>query len=239
MTRWIMIAAIGLLAAIIALAFVYPRTMISPGPLVTAHADLASNCFACHSPFLGPSAQRCMTCHPPADIGRRTTKGIPISSAGARPPFHEMLASQNCVACHSDHLEPFFTASMTRFDHSLLTSTARNKCTTCHSGPEDELHRYQATMCTQCHTLDHWKPATFDHNKFFVLDRHHSTSCAACHNKRNYSEYTCFGCHEHQADRMRARHLKKGVREISNCVLCHRNAHEAGDDDQKRRSEDD
>jgi hypothetical protein len=230
MTRWIMIAATGLLAIVIGLAVVYPGIMISPGPLVTAHSELAADCFACHAPFRGPSAQRCMTCHTPADIGRRTTKGVAITPASGRPPFHEMLASQNCIACHRDHLEPFFTASkMTRFDHSLLTSTVRNSCTTCHAAPDNELHRSRTSSCSQCHDQNGWKPAKFDHSKFFDLDEHHNASCTTCHGSNNYKEYTCFGCHEHQADRIRARHQRKGIQNIGNCVLCHRNAHERVD----------
>ncbi len=227
MTRWIMIAAIGLLAGVIALAFARPSTMISPGPLVTAHSELEGDCFACHAPFRGPSARRCMSCHTPADIGRRTTKGIAIAPAGRRPPFHEMLASQSCVACHRDHLEPFFAASkMTRFDHSLLASPVRSKCTTCHAAPGDELHRSLTSTCSQCHDQDGWKNAKFDHSRFFDLDEHHNRACTTCHSNNNYKEYTCFGCHEHQADRIRARHLRKGIQNIGNCVLCHRNVHE-------------
>jgi hypothetical protein len=231
MTRWSTITATVLLAVIIALAFAYPSTMVSPGPLVTAHAELATDCFVCHAPFRGPSAQRCMTCHAPTDIGRRTTKGIPIVPVSGRLPFHEMLASQSCIACHSDHLEPFFaTSKMTRFDHSLLTATVRNQCTACHNAPEDKLHRPQTSTCAQCHSQDHWKPATFDHGKLFVLDEHHRTSCQTCHRDSNYEEYTCFGCHKHQSDRMRAKHGKKGIHDIDNCVSCHRNANEQGSD---------
>ncbi len=223
MTRWSIIATTALLAVIIALAFTYPSTMISPGPLIAAHVELAADCFACHAPFRGPSARRCMICHAPADIGRRTAKGLPIAPASGKPPFHEMLVSQSCIACHLDHLEPFFTTSkMTRFDHSLLTVTARHQCAACHNAPDDRLHRSHTSDCAQCHSEDLWKPATFDHGKFFVLDEHHRASCTTCHRNIKYEEYTCFGCHEHQPDSVRAKHATRGIHRIDNCVSCHR-----------------
>ena len=240
MTRWIMIATTVLLAGIMVLVGLYPSTLISPGPLVTAHTELTADCFACHAPFRGPSAQRCMVCHAPADIGRRTTKGLPITSARGRRPFHAALTSQSCMACHRDHLEPFFRASeMTRFDHSLLTSTIRNECTACHAAPEDALHRAQTSTCAQCHNQDRWKPATFEHSKFFVLDEQHNASCATCHSGSGYKEYTCFGCHEHQPNKMSERHLREGIRNINNCISCHRGAHEPGGQGKRGRKEDD
>ena len=67
-----------------ALAFVYPHLMVSPGPLVrVGTADLATDCFACHAPWRGAAAQRCIACHAVADIGLRTTKGVALAAAGA------------------------------------------------------------------------------------------------------------------------------------------------------------
>jgi hypothetical protein len=38
----------------------------------------------------------------------------------------------------------------------------------------------------------------------------------------NTSRYTCFGCHQHQPDQIRASHAEEGIRNIENCVACHR-----------------
>ena len=46
-------------------------------------------------------------------------------------------------------------------------------CETCHNAPADRLHRQFQGGCKSCHRTEAWKPATFDHNKFFVLDRDH------------------------------------------------------------------
>ena len=70
------------LVVLVALAFVYPHLMVSPGRSSPAHAELTTDCFACHAPLRGAAAERCIACHAVADIGLRTTKGV---AAGRRP----------------------------------------------------------------------------------------------------------------------------------------------------------
>ena len=79
MNRKIFLALIAaMLAGIVALAFVHPLPMVGSGPLMPAHAELATDCFACHVPWRGVSATRCTTCHKVADIGRKTSLGVAI-----------------------------------------------------------------------------------------------------------------------------------------------------------------
>ncbi|HTM77081.1 MAG TPA: hypothetical protein VL133_05590 [Devosia sp.] len=40
------------------------------------------------------------------------------------------------------------------------------------------------------------------------------------------SSYTCYGCHEHQVAGITAKHTRKGIRDFTNCVACHRSAKE-------------
>ena len=79
MTRRWLIAVIAVnLVVTVALAFVYPHLMVSPGALIGAHAELATDCFACHAPLRGIPSSRCVTCHALPDIGFRTTAGAPL-----------------------------------------------------------------------------------------------------------------------------------------------------------------
>ena len=48
----LIVIALNLLV-LVALAFVYPHLMVSPGPLVKGHAELATDCFACHAAWRG------------------------------------------------------------------------------------------------------------------------------------------------------------------------------------------
>ncbi len=229
--RWILLLIAVNLVGIAALTFLYPHFMVAPGPLIPAHTDLETNCFACHAPLRGAGADRCITCHKVADIGRRST---------AITPFHQGLTSQNCMACHSDHTNPALTPSGGKaFSHGLLNAAIRDNCTACHTAPTTPVHSDATGQCTQCHSQDRWKPATFDHARFFVLDRDHNAPCATCHTTSDRREYTCYGCHAHTEANIRAKHIRKGIPNFTNCVSCHGRAHGEGRDGGRRERKDD
>ncbi len=271
--RWLLAVIAANLLVLVALVFVYPHLMVSPGSLVQGHAELDTDCFACHSPWRGAASERCAKCHLLPDIGLRTTKGAPLDQRTIKTSFHQELIEQDCMACHSDHQGPKLTQrSRKPFSHALLRTAVRERCESCHAAPTDKVHRDLSVSCGQCHTLerwkpatfDHallaksvlercegchkaptdslhrqfkgncgqchsqerWKPATFDHDKYFVLDRDHNTKCVTCHTSDDYTRYTCYGCHEHRRDKVRAEHLEEGIRDFENCVECHRSASE-------------
>lgn len=214
-----------------ALAFVVPHLMLSPGPVITAHAEINTDCFACHQPWRGASAPLCIGCHALPDIGLRTTKGVAITKMSAPPrlkvAFHQDLLQQDCMACHSDHQSPRFTQpGRTSFSHALLRPAVRQQCENCHAKPADRLHQGVTGDCLACHGQDAWKPATFDHAEFFVLDRDHNVECATCHTATqkggSYSTYSCYGCHEHTPANIRAEHEEEGIRDFEDCMECHR-----------------
>lgn len=214
------------LIALAVLAFVYPQLMVAPGKLIPGHRQLEADCFACHAPLAGADSARCAGCHKPAEIGRLTTEGRPVAKPLASTPFHQKLASQDCVACHSDHAGVKRFRQQGRFNHALLQKGTREQCQDCHKSPADSLHQQITGNCSQCHSQDKWTPATFDHDKYFALDRDHNTRCVTCHVRNDYSRYTCYGCHEHTPDNLRRKHIKEGIRDYDNCVECHRNADE-------------
>ena len=229
--RWLWIVIVANLLVLVALAFVYPHLMVSPGPLVPEHAALATDCFACHAPLRGATAERCIACHALPDIGLRTTKGVAIKAvlAGTAAPlktsFHQELTEQNCMACHSDHAGPKLTQSSRKpFSHALLRVTTRDRCDSCHAAPTNVMHRSLSVGCAQCHKTEAWKPATFEHDKLFVLDKDHNASCVTCHAANDYSKYTCYGCHAHTPANVRGKHIEESIQNFENCVECHRSA---------------
>lgn len=213
------------LLALAALAVVHPDSMIAPGKLIAGHADLESDCFACHAPFRGVDSARCVHCHKPADIGRVSTRGQPIE-AKTRVPFHQRLAREDCAGCHVDHAGVMALRRPMRFDHALLQPAVRSECESCHRAPADSLHRQIEGGCARCHRDSGWRPATFDHRRYFVLDRDHDAPCGTCHVGGDYARYTCYGCHEHTPGRIRAEHAEEGIRDFADCVRCHRSAQE-------------
>lgn len=342
-----------------------PESMITPGAPIQAHAEVANDCFACHTPFRGATSDKCIDCHKVDEIGLVTTKGTPIVREKKGVRFHQQLAESNCVACHSDHkgVQPF--RPIKRFSHNLLDAKLQKQCSSCHDKQDDKLHRKLGEDCGQCHTQQEWKPATFrhkslapdvlkqcenchevprdeehnrfktvscatchgyddweathfkhtklaaaelkqclnchdkpkddrhrkfkegcdschgyndweavdfkhsklppaelkqcqtchetptdsmhrkvegkcadchsqeawkpakfDHSKYFRFDRRHRKDCDTCHENNDYSQYTCYGCHEHTPRNIRGEHLEEGIRDFENCVECHRSANE-------------
>jgi len=266
---WLWALICANLAALIALAFVYPDLMVSPGPLTHGHEQVQKQCFSCHRPWRGSAASLCLKCHVLAQIGLRTTKGVAPSGTRIAVPFHQQLIEHDCMACHSDHAGPKFTEhSRKHFSHALLQSAVRDRCETCHArpdnemhrallvgcaichgpdrwkpaafdhaslasavlarcdgchqSPKDSLHRQVTGSCGQCHRPGRWKPATFEHDRYFLLDSDHNVRCNVCHGGEGYRAYSCFGCHEHRADEIRARHEEEGIRNFEDCARCHR-----------------
>lgn len=219
------------LAVIGVLIFTHPEPMIAPGPVIPAHAEIAANCFACHTPLRGATSERCTGCHVVAKIGQLTSKGKPIRhhpgfSSAAKPArigFHQALAEPDCMACHTDHASPALTRRpQSGFSHALLRADVRGKCASCHTAPDNSLHRGLKAECSTCHRTSAWKPASFDHSRYFPLTGDHALPCSSCHLTANFKIYSCTNCHEHNLARMRAVHAKEGIRNISNCVRCHR-----------------
>lgn len=274
--RWVLILIGAILLVPLALSFAYPEWMVMPGSLPSYHAELTSNCFACHAPFRGASSDRCIACHAVQQIGLRSTKGVRLVSPAAKTAFHQALIEQDCVTCHTGHVSSQLAPSGSKtFAHALLRPETRDRCETCHAAPKNEIHRDITAGCKQCHKPDgwrpasfdhnllskpvlerceachkapndtqhgkikgncalchtpqHWEPATFDHAKHFVLDGDHDAACATCHVGGNYRAFTCYGCHEHRPDEIRAKHLEEGIRDFENCVRCHRSAQEPGE----------
>jgi hypothetical protein len=200
-----------------------PRYLVNPGTVSSGHAKIASDCFACHTPFLGPDDAKCMACHKPAEIRTRKPGGV---------AFHEHLAEKSCTACHTEHLGAKAPKSIHAFRHELLAPAMRTACHDCHRRPPDALHREIVKGCGSCHTQDAWKPATFDHGRYFRFDRHHPPKCLSCHLDGVYQRYSCYGsCHEHSESKVRREHREEGIRDIANCTECHR----SGDSDEAER----
>jgi hypothetical protein len=133
------------------------------------------------------------------------------------------------VSCHSTRS---WTA-ISNFNHDAIDANSRNNCASCHQSPKDKIHSISSANCISCHSKDKWKPSTFNHFKYFELDKNHNVSCTNCHKTNDFKEYTCFGCHQHTIANIRSEHLEEGITNFANCVKCHKNANE----DDIRRNE--
>jgi len=225
MTRpWLWLVIVANLIGLIALAFVFPAAMVSPGALEPAHAKLADNCLACHAPFRGAATDRCVSCHALADIGARTTSGAPLEGRtrpAASVSFHQQLTAQRCDSCHSEHGR----RTERRFSHALLLPATRADCVICHAAPTNAVHRDLRVKCNQCHTTEHWAPATFDHASLASAAR---ARCESCHEAPTNAVHrdlrvSCDKCHttEHWAPAS-FDHASLPSATLARCESCHR-----------------
>ncbi|MEW6130157.1 MAG: cytochrome c3 family protein [Acidobacteriota bacterium] len=272
-----LIAIISTLVFSLAFIFAYPNWAIKPGVLSNAHQRLNKDCLACHTPLQGATAEKCIFCHKPADIGRITTTGVALARAG-KSLFHQSLANSDCTGCHTLHTSARGKRATEKFKHNFLKEAAKNNCASCHqmqkpadslhqqvgaqcvvchqttgwrvvsfdhqrlagqnscvfchqkNKPADPLHQQIGDDCAKCHSTTNWRGATFEHTAYFRFDGNHPSTCNTCHvNTKSFSEYTCYGCHEHTPANIAAEHLEEGIRNYENCVNCHRsgNADEA------------
>ncbi len=190
---------------------------------------LEEDCVACHSDHRGVQIYRVIKQFSHELLNSSTQKDCDSCHRNPADALHKHLAVENCSQCHGQtRWQP------AKFKHEWVTKTAQKVCEACHDKdkPEDNLHKRLVGNCGKCHTQTEWEPATFDHNEHFQLDVDHDVQCVKCHLNHDYSQYTCYGCHEHRPANIREEHWEEGIREYKDCTECHRNANE---DDAKRR----
>ncbi len=216
MKKVIILALIGL---IIALVYLFPHSMLEPGELVEAHQKTGNDCFSCHQPFGGLPDDKCIACHPVADIGKD-----PLPNE--RPTlFHEALKGMECVQCHSEHMGRNADLTMGGFEHALLPAGTLADCSRCHSKPSDELHTPLPDKCAACHDTQGWKPARrFDHALLPVANR---ADCASCHKRpadalHDRMKGDCTSCHSTSAWKPATfDHGSLTSAEKHDCATCH------------------
>lgn len=164
-------------------------------------------CTKCHSSLIFKKvSSHCADCH--ADIHRRqfganceschSVKGWQISNKDIRDHFNRFPligahALLTCVDCHKNAAAGRFTG----------LSTA---CYSCHqqdfrTQAIDHVSSGFPTTCENCHTVDTWFNARFDHLKvtgYALIGAHATLPCTACHvnNVFKGTPATCFACHQ-------------------------------------------
>jgi len=192
--------------------------LVLPGAMGAGHQELGQDCFACHTPFSGPSQRKCLGCHEPDTID---------SARKAAPAFHNRLTKADCMACHNNHQGRYSQQNPKRFTHELLDTAILNDCVSCHAAPGDTLHASLKGRCSSCHGTQSWQPARFDHAELvgttesLCRDCHkppenevHISSnpdCAQCHNVSSWQPATF----DHD------RYFRFDEDHEASCITCH------------------
>lgn len=190
-------------------------------------------CQGCHPALISSAAQvTCVDCH--------------ASQDAAFMNDHAQTFGNDCTGCHdgSDRMANFDHAAVFPLEgrHADLQcldchtaqnfSAAQAACASCHQEPE--IHAgFFGTNCQECHSTTAWQPARLVEHAF-PLDHggQADTTCATCHTGA-YTEYTCYGCHEHNNEaELRQEHAEENIAadRFPDCIACHLDGRKPEDD---------
>ncbi|MBI5727723.1 MAG: hypothetical protein HY965_07715 [Ignavibacteriales bacterium] len=253
---FILVLSIG-----ITLSFIYPYYMINPGTLTSGHATLKSDCMVCHTILQNTPDEKCIKCHAITSIGKSRVNDQPALNINSRISIIHGEITAPCISCHSEHYGKAVDKSFQHFSHSFLKVTALHSCINCHSSqkPSTEIHTRFLKDCKECHSLDSWKLAYFNHAalgdsinncischaKDTPSDEMHSSlktgvNCKQCHSFEswkpsafNHSNYFVFD-ENHPSDCSKCHNVSSGYRTYT-CYNCHE--HSAGKIAEKHQEE--
>jgi hypothetical protein len=192
-------------------------------------------CDACHTSSDGLNVSfkwsSCIECH---------TIDNPIFMAE-----HQIQYGLVCLSCHDgvdrmaefDHNQSFVLegvheqATCDACHTNKVFSGTPTACSDCHAEPD--IHAgYFGLHCENCHTSAAWAPAKMQSHTFPLTHGDQGmVRCDVCHTVR-YTEYTCYGCHEHQPGETLEEHQDEGIygARLEDCVHCHPTGSEHEDD---------
>lgn len=212
--------------------------------LIGAHDQIA--CASCHrSPDLTPifettNDQNCISCHQNDYDDEHAGSGFPTACLDchnqntwddaifdhiAASEGFALLGAHEQLSCASCHNLP---------DLTLLYQpppTSDQECITCHQNDYDDEHAGSGfpTTCLDCHTLNTWDDANFDHitssGGFGLLGAHEALQCTSCHTTPDLAllfspvptnDQECIACHQSDYD---DEHAGSGF--PTTCIDCH------------------
>lgn len=189
-----------------------------------AFTSLPTDCVACHqADYEGARSVNhvasgypttCTQCH--STLGWSDTPAFDhaaVSGGFALVGAHRGL---RCASCHGPDMGLLFQPS------------GQDDCASCHQGDYDRQHGGSGfpTTCLDCHNVDTWSDATFDHalTGFALEGPHGRVECASCHVdggglrfSRPASQDDCVACHKADYD-----HEHAGTGFPTTCLTCHR-----------------
>jgi hypothetical protein len=159
----------------------------------TAFAGTPSTCYACHqTDYAGTTQPNHMTAGLPTQcqVCHTATAWSPASFDHSGTGF-PLIGAHQAIACNQCHAAGY-------------TGTPTD-CYSCHQGnytavtdPNHVLGTFDHD-CTKCHTMNGWKPSTFNHAStgFTLTGAHQTLACSQCHATGFAGTPTdCYSCHQ-------------------------------------------
>ena len=182
---------------------IFPYYSINPGVLVKGHSNLRNNCFACHSIGNGAPREKCIACHNLTNIGIVDVAGLTLPNPISKTYLlHKSIKDIRCFDCHTEHNGLSRENATLKFTHSVLPKQMLNTCADCHidKKPDNKIHSYVSSDCSNCHTVEKWKRAEFNHQLLGA----NQNDCRSCHTNKIPDD----GLH-------------KGLGTTIQCIHCH------------------
>ena len=192
-------------------------------PLTGAH--ITTDCISCHEQGYNNTPTECVACHQ-TDYNNSTN-----------PNHQTLMLPTDCESCHTTnpgwspatfpiHSQYFELlgahANIANCDdcHNGNYNTTPNTCIGCHqndyNNTADPPHQTLnfSVDCLECHNMNGWTPANFDHNFYPISSQHNNVTCGECHSEANYQPQ-CLSCH---LDDFNEEH---DPGDPTNCWACH------------------
>jgi hypothetical protein len=172
-------------------------------PLTGAHITV--NCQDCHTSGYQGTPTECVACHQ-ENFNNSTN------------PSHTQLGlSTDCATCHTtdpDWQPALFPVHNQYFEllgahinipgcndcHNGNFTNTPNTCIACHqtdfdatTDPPHQILNFSVD-CLECHTMNGWTPANFNHSFYIISSQHNDVTCIECHSESNYQPQ-CLSCH--------------------------------------------
>jgi hypothetical protein len=200
-----------------------------PDDVGGAYSTQPTECIACHAAdYTAPQfvdhvttgfSTECQECH--------TTLAWPHSVSFDHVTYasgYELVgrhAEIRCSSCHSQGAPG-----------SIFSPSSQDDCFACHQSDYELGHGSTGfpTACLLCHTNDTWDDASFeDHDSFYfpIFSGPHRgrwSGCETCHvNTNDFSEFSCFACHDHRQSEMDEKHREVPgyLYQSAACYSCH------------------
>ena len=212
-SRVLAVLLVGVMPAV-GLAFTL-KTLIMPGRVIEAHANIEEDCENCHEESENESQNDlCFVCH--TEVRADVADGVGFHGR------HPEARAGDCYTCHAEHegrdakiaafdartFEHIHTDLPLEGAHAQLPCTqchvestafrdAPNQCIDCHKS--DDVHMGTLPACATCHTSTAWLQTSFDHSRtrFVLTGAHETATCTACHADNVFAgvRRECTACH--------------------------------------------
>lgn len=172
-------------------------------PLTGSHIQVS--CASCHTNGYSGISTDCVSCHQ-------------TNYQQAVNPNHVALTlPTNCESCHTTN--PGWTPATFPIHNNIFPLVGAHSliknCDDCHKGnynntpklcydchsadfnsTNDPPHQSQNIShdCLQCHNMNSWSGASFNHSFYPISSKHSKVSCNQCHSLTNYQPQ-CLSCH--------------------------------------------